>query len=43
MVEEGTAYIPLLIEKAQLRQRDSDLARASDLLAKHGLEVSKDR
>ena len=42
MVEEGTAYIPLLIEKAQLRQRESDLARASDLIAKHGLEISKD-
>ena len=42
MVEEGSAYIPLLIEKAQLRQRETDLARASDLIAKHGLEVSKD-
>lgn len=42
MVEEGTAYTPPLIEKAQLRQRESDLARASDLIAKHGLEVRKD-
>lgn len=36
MVEEGTAYIPLLIENAHARQRDADITHARELLAKHG-------
>ncbi|HYR88499.1 MAG TPA: hypothetical protein VE422_30750 [Terriglobia bacterium] len=36
MIEEGTKYIPGLIERAQASQRDADITEAQRLLAKHG-------
>lgn len=39
MVEEAAPYIPQLIEDAQARQREADLAEARQLLAKHGLDI----
>ncbi len=39
MVEESSAYIPRLVEQAQARQREADLAEAQKLLAKHGREL----
>jgi hypothetical protein len=38
MLEEGSQFIPALIEKAQTAQRDADIAEAHMLLAKHGLQ-----
>jgi hypothetical protein len=38
MVEEASPYIPKLIEQAQAREREADLAEAQRLLAKHGRE-----
>jgi hypothetical protein len=38
MVEEASPYIPKLMEQAQARQREADLAEAQRLLAKHGRE-----
>ena len=38
MIEEAAKYIPALAEKAQVTQRDADVAQARALLAKHGLE-----
>jgi hypothetical protein len=38
MVEEAAPYIPNLIEEAQTREREADLAEAKRLLAKHGRE-----
>jgi hypothetical protein len=38
MVEEAAPYIPKLIEEAQVREREADLAEAKRLLAKHGRE-----
>jgi hypothetical protein len=38
MREEGSSYIPALIEKAQATQREADLAQARRLFAKHGLQ-----
>ena len=38
MLEEGSKFIPALIEKAQTAQRDADIAKAHRLLAKHGLQ-----
>ena len=38
MVEEASAYIPKLIEHAQAREREADLAEAHRLLRKHGRE-----
>ena len=38
MIEEASAYIPELSAKAQVRQRNADIAEAQRLLAKHGLE-----
>lgn len=40
MIEEGVAYIPALLEKAQATQREADLAEARRLVAKHGLDLS---
>ena len=40
MVEEGARYIPALVEKAQAAQRDSDIASATQLLAKHGIHLN---
>ena len=40
MVEEGAGYIPALVEKAQAAQRDSDVAAATQLLAKHGIHLN---
>jgi hypothetical protein len=37
MIAEAEAYIPRLIEEAQARQREADLATAKALLAKHGV------
>lgn len=42
MVEEASVFVPPLLEQAHARQREADVARAHDLLAKHGLEISKD-
>jgi hypothetical protein len=39
MIEEGGTYIPALMEQAQARQREADLAHARALLAKHGLRL----
>lgn len=39
MVEEGCRYIPVLLEKAQVKAREADLAEARRLAAKHGLGV----
>jgi hypothetical protein len=39
MIEEASPYIPKLIEDAQARQREADLAEARKLLAKHGHEL----
>jgi hypothetical protein len=38
MVEEASPYIPSLIENAIQCQRETDLAEAGRLLAKHGLQ-----
>jgi hypothetical protein len=38
MLEEGSRFIPALIEEAQTAQRDADIAVAHMLLAKHGLQ-----
>ena len=38
MVEEAAPYIPALIESAHESQRETDLAEAKRLLAKHGLQ-----
>jgi hypothetical protein len=38
MVEEASTHIPALLEKAQARQREADLAEAQRLFAKHGRE-----
>lgn len=38
MVEEAAPYIPALIENAHESQRETDLAEAKRLLAKHGLQ-----
>lgn len=39
MVEEASGYIPGLLEKAQAKAREADLAEARRLAAKHGFEV----
>jgi hypothetical protein len=39
MIEEASLHIPALMEKAQAREREADLAEARRLLAKHGLEL----
>lgn len=39
MVDEGAKYIPELIEQAQDAQRESDIAQARTLLARHGLQL----
>ena len=39
MIEEASPYIPKLIENAQARQREADLAEARRLVAKHGHEL----
>jgi hypothetical protein len=39
MIEEASPYIPKLIEEAQGRQREADLAEARRLAAKHGHEL----
>jgi hypothetical protein len=39
MVEEGSKYIPALIDRARQTQRDADLAAAQALLRKHGAET----
>ena len=39
MIEEASPYIPKLIENAQARQHEADLAEARRLLAKHGHEL----
>jgi hypothetical protein len=39
MIEEASGYIPGLLEKAQAKARESDLAEARRLAAKHGFEV----
>ena len=39
MIEEAAPYIPKLMELAWAEQRDSDLAEAQELAAKHGVEV----
>src|SRR5258708_36759746 len=41
MIEEGAAYIPDLMEKAQVKEREADLAEARRLVAKHGLELDR--
>ena len=38
MLEEGSRYIPALLEKAHAAQREADIATAHALLAKHGLQ-----
>ena len=40
MVEEGSKYVPGLIEKARLSQRQADIAEAQRLLAKHDLQTN---
>jgi hypothetical protein len=39
MIEEASAHIPALLEKAWASQREADLAEARRLLAKHGREL----
>src|SRR3989442_1007898 len=39
MIEEASPYIPKLMEDAQVRQREADLAEARRLVAKHGHEL----
>jgi hypothetical protein len=39
MVEEASTYIPELLEKAQAKQRKSDIEEAHRLLAKQGHEL----
>jgi hypothetical protein len=39
MIEEASAYVPKLIEQAQAREREADLAEAQRLLRKHGREL----
>jgi hypothetical protein len=39
MIEEASPYIPKLMEKALAEQRQSDLATAERLAAKHGVEL----
>ena len=39
MVEEASPYIPSLVEKAEAKEREADLAEARRLAAKHGLQI----
>ena len=39
MVEEATPLIPKIVERAEVKQQNEDLATASALLAKHGLQL----
>jgi hypothetical protein len=39
MIEEASPYVPKLIEQAQARQHEADIAEAQRLLAKHGHEL----
>ena len=39
MIEEASAHIPALLEKAQASQRQADIAEARRLLARHGREL----
>ena len=39
MIEEGTKYIPALVERAHASQREADIAEARRLVAKHGVEL----
>ena len=39
MIEEASSYIPKLMENAQAKQREADLAEARTLLAKDGHEL----
>jgi hypothetical protein len=39
MIEEASAHIPALADKAQASQREADLREAQRLLAKHGREL----
>ena len=40
MIEEGSRYIPRLMDEATVRQRQSDLREAEQLAAKHGVELN---
>ena len=37
MCKVASRYVPVLVEKANTKQRDDDVARASALLRKHGI------
>src|SRR2546422_9823757 len=39
MIEEASPYVPKLMENAQARQREADLAEARRVVAKHGHEL----
>ena len=40
MIDEASAHIPKLMEQAEARERERDLAEAHRLLRKHGRELS---
>jgi len=39
MVEEASAYIPVLMDQASGKAKEADLAEARRLAAKHGFEI----
>ena len=39
MIEEASGYIPALMEQASAKARESDLAEARRLAAKHGFQI----
>jgi len=43
MVRTASKYIPVLIQQAKNRQKESDVAQARALLAKHGVDLEERR
>ena len=41
MIEEASGYIPALIEQASVKAKESDLAEARRLAAKHGFQIQE--
>jgi len=43
MVRIASKYVPVLIKQAQNRQKETDIAQAKALLAKHGVDLVERR
>jgi len=41
MIEEAFPYIPTLMEQASAKAKESDLAEARRLAAKHGFQIQQ--